>query len=284
MEETPVEGSTSGRRHLRAGSVTVAELMKNRPARIEFVARDIAEDPFGTDDRADDRLPHTHRRRRLRSGNLAKVAGLSTAALVLCGSLAAASIIDRRRAESVQPAFTPIADIRGGDALIPTMFTIGTSVDRTLREAPALSVPTHTTASSTFDQDAVAKRVDKTAPDNPKAPVGVARDGQVVTGASSPSDVVRNFYGLLHGHPEQALDLLDDKLQVSALSHFVDSWRTTRDITLVDVRERHDGSVHATIDMAIQGDHTMRVQQLLWFTSTEPLRIRQAEVISAQRS
>ncbi|MET1072614.1 MAG: hypothetical protein ABWY11_08220, partial [Umezawaea sp.] len=84
--------TTTGRRHNRTGSITVAELIRNQPSPVRIPSREEAD----TEDLMEDvlGLEETDQRR---SNRAAKAAGLVAGGLVLFASVAAASILAGHR-------------------------------------------------------------------------------------------------------------------------------------------------------------------------------------------
>jgi hypothetical protein len=282
-----VERPTSGRRHIRAGSVTVAELMKNRPTPVRLPSRDdepVTEEmvPGPLDgsqqemSRQDqDMTPNSHHRRSpARNKQLAKLAGLGVATAVLCASVAAASIINTRRQAETAAASRPSIEMTDEQALLPNLFTLGQAAGPERRMTTGLPAPNKGTAAAAVPGPGRQQNTE------PKA----------VTGHAVPADepinteLVRRYYELLANRPSLALGLLDGALRDSDLSHFVNSWSQVRDIRVVDVQQRPDGGLLAVVEMLLPDGGTARVQQLLTVTETLPQRITGAEIISAQRS
>nr|WP_042198862.1 hypothetical protein [Kibdelosporangium sp. MJ126-NF4]CEL23578.1 hypothetical protein [Kibdelosporangium sp. MJ126-NF4]CTQ93114.1 hypothetical protein [Kibdelosporangium sp. MJ126-NF4] len=297
-----MERPTSGRRHIRAGAITVAELIKNRPTPVHVPSRDdepsrdeaateeipagIATEPMppisATDHRAETSsspAPNTHRRQAARTGQLAKLAGLGVATVVLCGSIAAASIINTRRQATTEAADRPAAEMTNEQALLPNMFTLtaGSTTPRITTELPA---PNKGSATATVENPGSGRR--------PAEAKKLAGSSTPPTQAANttPTDIelVREYYKLLASQPHQAVGLLDGLLRQTDLSHFLDSWSQTRDIRVIDVQPRDDGALLAVVEMILPDGATARVQQLLRVTDGQPKRITGAEILSAQRS
>jgi hypothetical protein len=281
-----VERPTSGRRHIRAGSITVAELIKNRPTPVRLPARDddaVTEEMVGVLAEPQpashqpvshqDVSPNTHRRAPARTRQAAKIAVLGVAAGVLCVSVAAASIITTHRqtapeAAAVQPS-VPMTDEQ---VLLPNLFTLGPAAAQR-RTDNGLPLPTKG-APTTVDAPPAAH-----APENKAVP-----SHPVPAEDPIDAELVRRYYDLLANQPTQALGLLDGVLRASDLSHFVTSWSQVRDIHVLDVQQRSDGTLLAVVAMVLPDGGTARVQQLLTVTKTVPQRITGAEILSAQRS
>ncbi|MCE7005985.1 hypothetical protein LWC34_24590 [Kibdelosporangium philippinense] len=286
-----MERPTSGRRHIRAGSITVAELIKNRPTPVHLPARDeavtevmpsgIDTEPMPPVDQGEaqplpSQAPNTHHRRQpARSGQLAKLAGLGVAAAVLVASVAAASIINTKRQSEPDVVDRPVAEMTNEQALLPNMFTLNAgNAPRITTEMPA---PNRGSASATVDNG--RRPVDAKKLSGPATP-------QAAIPNTAPTDVelVREYYKLLASQPQQALGLLDGLLRQTDLSHFLNSWSQARNIHVVDVQPRGDGALLAVVEMILPDGDTARVQQLLRVTDSQPKRITGAEIVSAQRS
>jgi hypothetical protein len=284
-----VERPTSGRRHIRAGSITVAELIKNRPAPVRLPARDeavteemvkdlLTEPPVAA--RPEAAAPNTHRRAPAKTRQLAKMAGLGLATGVLCASVAAASIINTHRQAATEAANRPAIEMTDEQALLPNLFTLGPAAGPERRITTELPVPNTGTAEATVDNPGPGPAA------HPQPDPKKLATGTHAAPAEDPinAELVRRYYELLASHPTLALGLLDNVLRESDLSHFVSSWSQIRNIQVVDVQRRADGALLAVVEMMLPNGDTARVQQLLRVTGTMPQRITGAEIISAQRS
>ena len=269
---------------MRAGSVPVAELIKNKRVPIKVSAYDnpLALGIAKPDGYEEKRQPHTHRLQPVKAGNLTRAAGLGVATVVFCASFGGAALIDRRRQEPPPLAIQPMVEMSGDQSLLPKLFNIGESHAHELEPVTVAAVSQTPTFSSTFDQgvsttnDGQAQARQLTTAQNFAADSETAR-------AESKVETVRKFYDLVRQQPAQAAELFEHALQTNALSQFISSWTSVGRIDLVDVQERADGMV-ATINMVLPGESTVRVQQLLRMTDEQPPKIHDAQVISAQRS
>jgi hypothetical protein len=274
-----VERPTSGRRHIRAGSITVAELIKNRPTPVRLPARDddavteemvnVLAEPQPAAPAHQDVSPNTHRRVPARTRQAAKIAVLGVAAGVLCVSVAAASIITTHRQATPEAAVQPSVPMTDAQALLPNLFTLGPAAAQR-RTTNGLPLPPKGAATTTVDAPPAAHAPAPSHPVPAEDPIN--------------AELVRRYYDLLASQPTQALGLLDGVLRASDLSHFVSSWSQVRDIQVLDVQQRSDGTLLAVVAMALPDGGTARVQQLLTVTKTMPQRITGAEIISAQRT
>ncbi|MET0236865.1 MAG: hypothetical protein ABW224_19610 [Kibdelosporangium sp.] len=269
--------------------------MKNRPVPVRVPARDdeahteeltpsLATETTETMTRVEsapglppEPQPSSHRRTPVRTRQLAKIAGLGVATVVLCASVAAASIINSRRQAESGTASRPVAEMTNEQALLPSLFSLGSvTMPRMTTELPA---PNKGSAAATVENPGPGRR----AVDNNKqlsGPQAVAAEDPNPVDA----DLVKRYYKLLAEQPTQALGLLDGVLRQSDLSHFVDSWTQVRSIEVVDVQKRAEGELLAVVHMMLPDGGKARVHQLLKVSESIPQRITGAEIVSAQRS
>jgi hypothetical protein len=262
---------------MRAGSITVAELIENRlppvriPSRDEAVTEEMVTGLLGT---PEETAPSTHRRPPARTRQLAKLAGLGVATAALCASVAAASIINTRRQATTDAGARPSVEMTDEQALLPNLFTLGPAAAPERRITTGLPTPNKGSAFATVNS----------------GPSPLQADSKRVSGHPAPAEdptnaeLVRRYYDLLSSKPSLALGLLDGALRGSDLSHFVNSWSQVRDIKVVDVRQRADSTLMAVIEMILPDGGAVRVQQLLRVTKTAPQRITGAEILAAQRT
>lgn len=307
---------TTGRRHTRAGSVTVSELLIRQaaPPRCADSSRATHGEPvtpaapvvagrpnslFTPVDRtapaehADENatattatiaavtaLPPTHRKPPARGTQLAKLASLGVAGAVLCGAVTISSMIADQRREAVQPAQRPTIQITGDQALMPDHLGDAKQV------APAPPVTSVAVNQPGAAQDSLAP------PTRPPAAAAAtpAADGGT-TGSSAAHaeldpatdlELVREFYENLPGSPATAFELLAPELVDIGLGEFLQSWSTVREIESLDVIARPDG-VLATVRMRLRGGGHLRIQQLLTVAES-PRRIVGVQLLSAQRN
>ncbi|WP_367134982.1 hypothetical protein [Saccharothrix sp. HUAS TT1] len=254
--------TTSGRRHNRAGSVTVAELIGKQPAPVRIRTRDQAAGHVLVTDPPADHTPAVAGR----ANRTAKLAGVATGAIVLLASVAAASILAQDRPTGPdQPQVTSPAPITGSTALRPDLLVaelVGGPVDR----APE---PVGRTAPLAADQP----------PDVP----AVVSPAELALGSQPGVDVVRRFFELLPTRPGDASRLLSPDLLGGDPRDFVDSWGQVQSITIESTRLRPDGAVLAVVSMQERTGRWIRVEQVFRLTDTTVPRIVGTEVVSAQR-
>lgn len=271
---------TTGRRHARAGSVTVTELLIRQAS----PARCTDSSPAEPDDITDTIpviAPASHRRPPVRGTQFAKLASIGVAGAVLCGAVTVSSMISHQRRENAQSAMRPAVQITGDQALLPDR------LDRTLPKAyvPAES-PRHVPPS------AEATVVPSTAPPPaaPATPANAPAGGTTAsanTGDDEPAPandlaLVREFYANLPGSPAAAFQLLSPELLNSDLGEFLRSWSRVVTIDSLELTQRADG-VLATVRMRLRGGGHLRIQQLLTVAES-PRRIVGVQLLSAQRN
>ena len=266
--------TTTGRRHTRAGSITVAELIKKQPSPIRIPSREQAD----TDELVGDLLGPEEVTDQRRSNSAAKAAGLMTGAIVLFASVAAASFLaGHRPAGPDQPVPGAPIEISGSSALRPDLLSAHLRDESTVEptaspgEAKAQAVPNPPIAADQHRAtEAEAQEVDA-APN-----VGDSSQPKI--------DVVRGFFELLPAQPAAAARLLSPDLLGGSTGEFVESWSTIKAITIDSTTLRPDGTVLAVVSMQEIDGRWLRLEQLFWFADTSVPRIVGTEVLSAQRS
>jgi hypothetical protein len=271
-----VDRLTTGRRHLRAGSVTVTELISRQASPAHCT--DSSPAPDTDDDTITDVIPvvvAAHRREEPAKGaQLAKLASLGVAGVVLCGAVTIASVIAHQRREAAQATSRPTVQITGEQALLPD------KLDETLPKAPAPA--------------AVPLAVQDERPEPKKATTPEATPAVTHTGDTTPSgggvtvgpandlELVREYYENLPESPVAAFNLISPDVLDMSLSDFLASWSTVTAIDSVDVVQRADG-VLATVKMRLLAGGQLRIQQLLTVAES-PRRIVGVQLLSAQRN
>ncbi len=170
-----VDRLTTGRRHVRAGSVSVTELITKQAARPESPPPVQADtETTVTIDRTVDvpvepeAGPTSHRRATTRGAQLAKITSLGVATIVLCGAVGIASTIAHRRQDDAEATDHPAEQINGEQALLPgqldrTLTPRGAAAATPPRPAPA----TRTTHHAAPPAPRTARTATTTAPDSP---------------------------------------------------------------------------------------------------------------------
>lgn len=273
---------TTGRRHLRAGSVTVTELL-SRQASPTHCTESSPTAPDNDHDDAMDAItdtipvvvPAPLRREPAKGAQLAKLASLGVAGVVLCGAVTISSLIAHQRRESGQTAIRPSAQITGEQALLPD------KLDKTVPEAPA-QVPEPRSDNPPAADKSPGTPEPTPVPVTPGGNVGTTASGGVAIGPASDLELVREFYESLPDAPIAAFNLLSPDVLGASLADFRKSWSTVAVIDSVDVTQRPDG-VLATVCMRLADGGWLRVQQLLTVAES-PRRIVGVQLLSAQRN
>jgi hypothetical protein len=272
-----VDRLTTGRRHVRAGSVSVTELITKQAARPGSTAsgRTVMAPPKGpavcstSDPHAvDETGPTSHRRPPRRGVQLAKLTSLGVATIVLCGAIGVASQIAHQRKDDTEPASGAAEQISGEQALLPD------ELNRSLARDGAKAIPPPKPAPVT-KKPSVAATPSASAPAlPPSAPPAVA--------PATDLELVRQFYEVLPTDPTAAFDLLAPGLLHSTLGQFLDSWAFVDDVEVLHLTQRADG-VLAIVRMQLADGGHLQLQQLLTVAES-PRRIVDVELLSAQRN
>ncbi|GAA0237641.1 hypothetical protein GCM10010492_40920 [Saccharothrix mutabilis subsp. mutabilis] len=266
--------TTSGRRHNRTGSVSVAELIRKQrtPLRIpspeQAATQGLVTELLGEP---------VHRSAPPPSRRGARIAGLVTGALVLITSVAAVAVLAGHRAPGPErPRAAAPREISGHSALRPDVLSaeLGGSAE------PGGSTRTGDGAEPGRPAEVAPLPM---AADDPAAP-SVVPPPSVATGPNPRVDVVRRFYELLPAKPAEAARLLSPELVGGSGREFVAAWDRIQSITIESTSARPDGSVLAVVSMQERTGRWMRVEQVFWLTETSQPRITGTRVLSAQRS
>jgi len=267
--------TTTGRRHNRAGSITVEELIRKQPIPIRIPSAEEADtdllvrEVLGLEETKDHRRPN----------RAAKAAGLVTGAFVLVVSVTAASILAGHRPRNPEqpPAAAPI-ELSGSIALRPDLL----SARLRYEEPAAADIADPGPAVTPVPHPPIAA---DPKPDPSTAPTVAAAPPLTVSATSQPKiDVVRGFYELLPANPADASRLLSADLVGDDPLDFIRSWTTIKAITVEGTALRPDGSVLAEVSMQELDGRWLRVEQLFWFADTSTPKIIGTELLSAQRS
>jgi hypothetical protein len=269
-----VDRLATGRRHARAGSVTVTELITRQAS-----PTPCTDSSPELDDDITETIPvvvqAAHRRKPTKGTQLAKLASLGVAGAVLCGAVAISSVIAQQRRESGH-ALRPSVQITGEQALLPD------ELDRTVSHVPA-GTPAPSTPSDADERPVP----DTPTPASPSAePVPdsgtSASGGAVSSDPASDSELVREFYGHLPESPGTAFGLLSRNMLDMDPHEFLSSWSRVLSIDSLKVEQRADG-VLATVGMWLADGGHLRVEQLLTVAES-PRRIVGVQLLSAQRN
>ena len=271
---------TTGRRHARAGSVTVTELLIRQAS----PARCTDSSPAEPDDITDTIpvvAPASHRRPPARGAQFAKLATIGVAGVVLCGAVAVSSMISHQRRENAQSSMRPSLQITGDQALLPDR------LDRTLPEAYA---PAESPRQIPPAAEATVVPNTTPLPATPVTPVNAPPGGTTASadthgnepGPANDLALVREFYENLPASPATAFQLLSPELLHSSLGEFLQSWSGVVAIESLDLSQRADG-VLATVRMRLLDGGHLHLQQLLTVAES-PRRIVGVQLLSAQRN
>ena len=263
---------TTGRRHVRAGSVSVTELLTKQ-------ADSPAADPLSTATTINMPVvpagPTSHRRSSARGAQLAKATSLGVATVVLCGAVGVASMIAHQRADNdAEAAERPAEQINGEQALLPD------ELDKSLTRDGAKAVKPPPPAPATQ-----ASRTQVAAPPAPRStapPPPTTTTTEPAVAAANELDVVRQFYRLLPRDPALAFNLISPDLLHSTLGQFLESWSAVRSVTVLGLEQRADG-VLANVRIRLADGGHLQLQQLLRVAEV-PRRIVGVELLSAQRN
>ncbi|APU17558.1 MULTISPECIES: hypothetical protein [Actinoalloteichus] len=266
--------STDGRRRNRAGSITVAELVRRQPKaararlRIESPwehapAHSDPPEAVASDQEEPGALFRTTPLR-----TLAFVAGL----LVLSSSILATGMITN----------APRVDLPGGADLSPITLA-GPLVMRPDVLTAYLARPEISPQPLAVIEDS-DDAADATQPLGDRVPPGQQR---VVAGGPATvytdRELVEQFFTLLDDNPTAAASLLAPELRGGDRSDFIEAWDDVHGVEVVTIDERQAGSVVATV--AIDGANGGRLyltHQLV--VGDTPKRITEARLLGAQQS
>ncbi|MFD9734063.1 hypothetical protein [Umezawaea sp. NPDC059074] len=272
--------TTSGRRrHNRAGSITVAELIRKQPSPVRILSREEAD----TDGLVEDVLGFEESTDKARTNRVAKVAGLMTGAIVLVASIAAASILaGNRPADTEEPLAAAPIELSGSTALRPDL--LSARLGHEAATPPAAETNTADTAPAPVPAPHAPLAADPK-PDPSAPPTAAVAAPQTTAAASQPKiEVVRRFYELLPEDPAEASRMLTADLVGGDPLDFVRSWSTIKAITVDATTLKPDGSVLAELSMQELDGRWLRVEQRFWFADTSTPKIVGTELLSAQRS
>lgn len=277
---------TSGRRHVRAGSVSVTELITKQAARVEHqVVVKVPLDALPVESTVEALpAPVSHRRPPSRGAQIAKLTSLGLATVVLCGAVGVASMISQQRRESTDTANRTAERISGEQGLLPgelnrTLPGNGIAEAAPPPEPTPVTEPTRTTATAAVDEGRARP------PARTGSTPGATEQAAPKPATKAPAsdlELVRGFYQLLPSDPQQAFQLISPGLLHSTLGQFLDSWSMVRSVHLVDLRDQGD-EVLATVRMRLADGGHLQLRQLLTVADS-PRRIVDAQLLSAQRN
>jgi hypothetical protein len=276
-----VDRLTTGRRYVRAGSVTVTELLSRQASQTHCTDSSPATLDDDVTDDVTDTIPvvlaaNPHRRAPARGAQLAKLASLGVAGVVLCGAVAVSSLVTQRR-DANQSAARPTVQITGEQALLPD------KLDETLPTIPDPATSPAQHHAGAPEETSAGHPAPSTATSATRTDSGTtASAGTVKIAPASDMELVREFYRHLPDAPAAAFDLLSADSVGTNLRDFLFSWSRVISINSVDVAQRADG-VLAIVRMRMLGGGQLRVEQLLTVAES-PRRIVGVQLLSAQRN
>lgn len=280
---------TTGRRHIRAGSVTVTELLSRQASPTHCSSptapdNKIPEIPtLDDEDAVTDTIPAVveaaHRREPTRGVQLVKLASLGVAGVVLCGAVTISSVVAHQRREAANTTARPSMQITGGQALLPDKLAETLPEGATPMATPVRDRPF--VAPNSAQDEPASTSVQE--PATPLSDTGTtASSGGTTLDPVSAEDLVRKFYANLPDSPAAAFDLLSPDVLDASLGEFLDAWSKVTSIDSVKVTQRADG-VHATVRMRLLGGGQLLLEQLLTVAES-PRRITGVQLLSAQRN
>lgn len=276
------ERLTTGRRHIRAGSVHVSELIRNQPLPFEITSPEPEPEgqPAGVLDGLldpDEHASGSHRRPVSKAAQAAKIAGLGVASAALCVSIAYGSMITHQRRVQSMPeeASRPTMSISGEQALLPDRLNnvVPKAGVTGLPQLPGPAI----NASDTIDNPGPGTQ--EAAPPTQQGSASTSKTGE----AQSKKELVEQFYRLVPTWPAKAFTLVDPTLLGTDFNKFVQSWSTVTGLEVLEVSER-DNNVFAVVRLRLPDGSHLRVQQLLDVANSTPRKIVGAEILSAQRN
>lgn len=275
--ERPTSG---GRRHVRAGSVPVHDLITREiPRIVDPPPAERAPAPAGRLDTVLEPTARasTHRRAPSKGAQVAKLTGLGVAAFLLCGAVTAGSMIAGKRPVERAGPSAPAVEITGEQALLPdrlneTLPPSGAVAPRQDSASTQVS-PTDPTDTAADDPGDARSADDTQSPQSPHPDL---------PGPLTDAQLVEHFYELLPTAPAEAFAMLSPDLLDSDLREFLHSWSTVSRLEVLDLVDRGDG-VLAVVRMRLADGGTLRVQQLL-SVAERSRQIVSVELLSAQRN
>ncbi|MGH3436272.1 MAG: hypothetical protein ACRDRN_07365 [Sciscionella sp.] len=278
--------STTGRRHPRAGSVTVTELMHREPPPETGKADAVA-------------TPAEHREQLGPLATAGKIAGIGVGVLALCGAIGVTPMLTANHANSTQRAGAPTLALSGVQALLPDRLAaqLRTPSAGDTRQGAPLPSPVSTTSDpkTTAASTRHTTRASATSGGNrygvavrPTTSVA-GREAATSTTASGttpaqipPADLVRQFYQLASDNPDAAAQLLDPGLLGSSLGGFVQSWHAMRALRVEHITQTSASTATAVVRMLQPDGSWLRATELFTTTQGAQPLITGVELLSAQ--
>ena len=246
-------------------TITVVDLLRKQRQPVRIPSADEVDTDRFVGDLLGPAEPGEPEPKRGWASRAAKLIGLATGSLVLCGSVVAASTLahERKGTGQLNP---PPAKITGGDVVRPdTILAQLSETPRTGTAKPAAPPPSSSAARTTTRTAAARTFVNP-----PDAAAGLR-----------PDQVVREFYALARQQPDQAAALLDPAMLADPLG-FAASWTGVRQVRLSGLSTSPDGTVRAVVELLQPDGSWLRMVELLHVSEGDDPVINGAELLSAQ--
>lgn len=280
-----MEQSSPGRRRARDGAITVAELVSRQPSAVrealhqlgvERVDAETTENGVGD---AGTGSGTAHMRSRL----VPRIAVVTVCALALCGAVTAAAMITGGRTGQFAQRGSGAEVIDSGvdqlSALRPDM----------LGRDPATAWGSSMPASTTRGQPSTTTERVNT-PISPPTVSAITPPPTTPTPTTSKRpeidpaiDLVQRFFKLLPLEPNSALGLLEPRLLGDDRPGVLSAWKSVTYISVQRIESRPDDKVFAAVILNQSHGRRTYMEQLLTVSRTNPKRITDLQLISAQR-
>lgn len=290
-----MDHEVSGKRHMRDGSVTVAELIGRQPYFVAGPSAAEFESQAADNTSASKTAQLTPEDGDPRPSLRARIIALAVGTVALLGAVGATAAISG--AQPAQPTAhnqDGSAPITGASALRPDLLAqrlgylpprapfllADTGLPATRMAAPAPATP------STQADASASPSPSGGSPTSSAAPPAAERSTVHYTtnGQQQPADVIREFYRRLRDKSGDAQALLDPALLGADLPGFESSWRSVRAVEPIAVVPQSDGSVLGTVAFQQQNGTWLRLQQHFSLNGARPPVIDRVELVSAQQS
>lgn len=300
-----MDHEVSGKRHVRAGAVTVAELIERQPSLIALPPEVLLDLEIGAGV-PQPRLAAVPERARpddgVRPPSLrARILAVTFGTIALLGAVSATAAISGAQPTGRVTQEPMGAPITGANALRPDMVAerlgylpqrepqaltgTGQSVARPTNQ-PSGTAPGQSSVPSVAPTAGGSPQLGLSSPQlpliTPSDSASTTTDAAAATG--SPTEVVRLFYKRLEAKSGDAQTLLDPGLLGADLPGFQLSWQSVRSVVPVSVAQQPDGSVLGTVAVQQPNGSWLRLQQHFTLNDARPPLIDRVELISAQQS
>lgn len=301
-----MDHEVSGKRHVRAGAVTVAELIERQPSLIALPPEVLLDMEIGAGV-PQPRLAAVPERPRpdevARPPSLrARILALTFGTIALLGAVSATAAISGAQPTGQVTQEPMGAPITGANALRPDkvaqrlgylpqlqpqpLASTEQSASRPTMNQPGSTAPGQSSIPSVAPTASASPQLGLSSPQipliAPSDPTSSTTDMAVA--AVSPTDVVRSFYKRLEDKSGDAQTLLEPGLLGTDLPGFQLSWQSVRSVVPVSVTQQPDGSVLGTVSVQQSNGSWLRLQQHFTLSDARPPLIDRVELISAQQS